>query len=149
MSRDHNPARSGITHPAELKLWVKQFGTAECAKFVASASSDVNDLKRDIKKKLEIAASIDLLSLLLEVADGDGTAISGKGNGDTAPTKLVPLESRASVFDALKAVLGRDATVHDVLSIFVDVAKDGKCRSGASHECLCLLAVGPVPHTLQ
>ena len=124
MDRAYNPARSGSsTQPAELTLWVKRSGAADFVKFVASASSDVDDLKRDIKKELELAASIDSFSLQLQVDVGDDTAGSGKGNGGASQTMLVPLGSTDTIKDALTAALGRSITSKEKLRIVVSASR--------------------------
>ena len=125
-SRSDNPARSHTsTHPTELTLFIKRPGSVGYTTLIATSSSYVGKLIKDIRKEFRSLRDVDddLLSLQLQVAADDGTAGSGKNNGGATQTKLVPLDGTDTIYNALTTALGRPITSQDKLRIIVSAAR--------------------------
>ena len=124
------PAPAGSTTRI---FFVQRPGAMGYAPLVARGDLLVGFLVEEVKKKLEMSAALD--SITLQLASADGTLFTSKGaDGNEKP---VTLDSMATVDKALKKAAkeaGRTIKRKDKLRIIVDVAPampaaraDGEC----------------------
>ena len=110
--------------PSEYTLFFRRTGVNAFVPLTVRENLRVGFLLEDIKKKMLGLREVEdgLITLHLVVTAADSTAGSVEADGGAVESKLVPLDSMATISGALKTALGREVTVHDNLSIFVDVA---------------------------
>ena len=122
-AEDGNGTRPGDA-PREITILFRRAGRKSYVPLIVDTELSVALLLKYIKEKMASLSNVAdaFITLQLEVVAGDGADGVGTADGCAALTKLFPLSKNATVVDALKSALGREVTVHDSLSIVVDVA---------------------------
>ena len=99
-------------------FWAQRPGAQGSAKLVTRAA-DVGDLVKEIKKELEMSATLDSIKLQLVATDKDGKLVTAKdAHGEPQP---VTLNNMDTIDTALRAAMKRPDEPEDKLRIIVDV----------------------------
>ncbi len=144
----HSAAAPAGRSPKEWVLGVQRKGDKDSAVIAAAGEMIVGLLKKEIKRKLELTASLDTITL--QLASEDGTLLTAK---DAAGKELpVTLNSMDTVDEALKKAAkqaGREINIKDKLRIIVDVAAvtpnsgvEGECCVAVESLSECAIATG-------